>query len=223
MPLTDHNEPQVIDAIEREAKITRDLLRKLRHVVEQGHLTEPPLGLISELGRHASLLARAIQRFTIRHDFLLGPQGPLDHSEYDSVIRFIAGAVAENPSLLAFEVDHPIGPSEYEIYKDLGFSEREYRDLLAWRKACDVSKLNLAKAFDFFTSDVLEELQAARYSIKAADIVPGLAGLLGIALDVAFFAPTGAVPPLVSSCVTGIAAIAAKFPEVNQKLWERGR
>lgn len=222
MPFTDQNEPWVLDAIKQEAERTRDLLRKLRHTVEQGQLGEPPLGLISELGRHASLLARAIQQFTIRHDFVL-ESGDLHHSEYESVIPFVASEVSNDPSLLAVDVPHLAGPSEYEIYRDLGFSEREYKDLIVWKKAWDVSNLNMVQAFDFFVSDVVAELQAARYSIKMADILPGLAGLVGIALDVAIFAPTGAVPALVSSCTTGLAAIAAKFPEVQQKLWERGR
>jgi len=222
MPFTDHNEPWILGAIKQEADLTKDLLRKLRHTVEQGHLVEPPLRQISELGRHASILARAIQQFTIRHDFVL-ESGDLHHSEYESVIPFVANEVSNDPSLLTVDALHFAGPSEYETYRDLGFSEREYKDLITWKKAWDVSNLDMVKAFEFFASDVVAELQVARYSIKVEDIVPGLAGLIGIALDVVFFAPTVAVPALVSSCTTGLAAIAAKFPEVRRKLWERGR
>ena len=78
-----------------------------------------------------------------------------------------------------------------------------------WKKAWDVS------------NDGVAELQAARYSIKTADIMPNLAGLVDIALDVAFCVPAGAVPAFVSSYTAILAAIAVKFPEVRQKLWER--
>jgi hypothetical protein len=118
---------------------------------------------------------------------------------------------------------HLNGPDEYSIYRDeLGFSQREYDDLLAWKKAWDVHKFDADAAFETFSSSVVSELQAARYSVSAADIVPGVAGIVGIAIDVGFFGPTLAVPALVASCATGLAAIAAKFPEVRKKLIGRG-
>jgi hypothetical protein len=221
MPFVDHNEPWVLETINREADRTRDLLRKLRHIVEQGRIVEPPLALISELGRHASLVARGIQQFTIRHDVVL-ESGELHHSEYEGVMPFVAGEVIKDSSLLTVPVLHVAGHSEYEIYRDLGFSEQEYKDLLTWKKAWDTNKLDMESAFDTFSSHVVAELQAARFSIKVEDIVPGIAGVVGIAIDVAFFAPTATVPALVSSCATGLAAIAAKFPEVRRKLLERG-
>jgi hypothetical protein len=46
----------------------RDLIRDLRHIIEQGHILEPPLEIITELGRHASLLSHATYQFTLRHD-----------------------------------------------------------------------------------------------------------------------------------------------------------
>lgn len=221
MPFVDQNEPWLIEVIERETDQTRKLLRKLRHIVEQGQIIEPPLALISDLGRHASLLAKEIEMFTIRHDFVL-ESGQVHHSEYEGVMSFVTGKIKENPSLLIAPVFHGPRQSEYQIYRELGFSEREYNDLLAWKKAWDIDQLNIKDAFDTFSDYVVAELQAARCSIKTEDLVPGIAGIVGIAVDVAFFAPTAAIPPLVASCTTGIAAIAAKFPEVRRKLLERG-
>lgn len=223
MPFVDQNEPWLLDAIERETKQTRDLLRKLRHIVEQGHIIDPPLALIGDLGRHTSVLANAIEMFTIRHDFVF-ESGQLHHSEYEGVMTFVAREIASDASLLTAPVIHNTGKTEYEIYREeLGFSEREYNDLLAWKEAWNINELDIKSAFDTFSSYVVAELQAARYSIKVEDIAPGIAGVVGIALDVAFFASTPVIPALVSSCTTGIAAIAAKFPEIRRKLLGRGR
>jgi len=221
MPFVDQNEPGLLDVIKRETDQTRDLIRKLRHIVAQGHIIDPPLTLISDLGHHTSLLAQAIEMFTIRHDFVL-ESGQLHHSEYEGVMTFVARKVASDSSLLTAPVLHGAGKTEYEIYRELGFSEREYNDLLAWKKAWNINKLDIKSAFDTFSNYVVAELQAARYSIKVEDIAPGIAGVVGIALDVAFFASTPVIPALVSSCTTGIAAIAAKFPEIRRKLLERG-
>ena len=216
MPFVDHNESWVPDAIKREAERTKDLLRKLRHAVEQGHLYEPPLNLLSDLGRHAALLALGIHQYTVRHDFV-EPSGSIHHSEFEDIVAFASNEARNDPGLLNVPVPH-----EYDLYQALGFSDQEYKDLLVWKKAWHGHEVDMKGAFDIFSSEVVSELQAARYSIKTEDIVPGVAGVVGIALDVGFFAATAAVPALVSSCATGIAAIAAKFPEVRRKLLGRG-
>jgi len=223
MPFVDHNEPWILENIKTESERTKDLLRKLRHVVEQGHLQQEPHDLVSKLGLHAGLLARSIQQYTIRHDFLEREDGPLHHSEYEGVMQFVEGSAREHPEYIHVLPAHAGGPDEYRMYRDeLGFSEQEYRDLLVWKKALDVDQMNPAGAFDVFSSGVIAELQAGRYSIAPADIVPGVAGIVGIAADVAFFNETLAVPALVASCTTGLAAIASKFEEVKRKLLGRG-
>jgi hypothetical protein len=222
MPFVDHNEPWILGTIKKEANLTRDLLRKLRHIVEQGHIPEPPVAIITELGRHASLLAHAIEQFTIRHD-CLELDHKVHHSAYESVMTFVDAEAHREPFLMTGPVYHANAQDEFEIYRELGFSDCEYNDLLLWKKAWQESDFNLKGAFDAFTTEVVSDLQAGRYSIKIEDLVPGMAGIVGIALDVVFFAPTSAVPQLVSSCTTGIAAIAAKFPEIQRKLFGRGR
>jgi hypothetical protein len=222
MPFVEHNEPWIPGTVKREVDLTRNLLRRLRHIVEQGHIIEPPLAIITELGRHASLLSHAINQFTIRHDYLESTD-KIHHSEHEGVVTFVDCEARREPSVLITPVCNVKGKDEFEIYQDLGFSEREYKDLLLWEKAWQERDFDLKGAFDLFTTEVVSDLQGGRYSIKIEDIVPGMAGIVGIALDVVFFAPTAAVPPLVSSCATGIAAIAAKFPEVQRKLFGRGR
>jgi len=137
-------------------------------------------------------------------------------------MTFVDAEAHQEPSLVTAGIYHSNAQDEFEIYRGLGFSDREYEDLLLWKKAWQKSEFNLKGAFDAFTTEVVVDLQAGRYSIKIEDIVPGIAGIVGIALDIVFFAPTGAVPQLVSSCATGIAAIATKFPEVQRKLFGRG-
>lgn len=218
MPFVDHNESRVLSVIKEEAEKVKDLLRNLRHIVEQGHLYEPPLDLVSDLGRHAAVLAVAINQYTIRHDFD-GPSGSFHHSEFEDIVAFASDEAHKNPSLLNVPVPH-----DYDLYRELGFSDQEYQDLLTFKKSWEGHEFDMKGAFDIFSSQVVRDLQAARYSIKAEDIAPGVAGIVGIALDVVFFAATTpvAVPALVSSCATGLAAIAAKFPEVRRKLLGRG-
>lgn len=220
MPYVDHNERRLRDTIQHETEETRRLLRNLRHVVEQGHLSEPPLQIITDLGRHAALLSRAIQQFTVRHD-VVEVSGRTLYSEYEEIIDFVGEEVRREPELLSA----PDSPHEYQIYRDLGFSEQEYNDLLIWKRAWQAHELDPKRAFDAFSSDVVSELMAGRYSIKLEDIVPGVAGLVGIAFDITASTATGgiAVPVLVPSCCTGLAAIALKFPEVRRKLLGRGR
>jgi hypothetical protein len=193
MPFVDHNEPWTLGTIKKEANLTRDLLRKLRHLIEQGHILEPPVAIITELGRHASLLAHAIEEFTIRHDYLESDD-KVHHSAYESVMTFVDAEAHREPSLMTARVYHTSAQDEFEIYRELGFSDREYKDLLLWKKAWQESAFNLKGAFDAFTTEVVSDLQAGRYSIKIEDLVPGLAGIVGIALDVVFFAPSAAVP-----------------------------
>lgn len=222
MPFVDHNEPWILGTIKKEANLTRDLLRKLRHIVEQGHILEPPVAIITELGRHASLLSHSIEQFTIRHDYLES-NDEVHHSAYESVMTFVDAEAHRDPSLMTAPVYHPNARDEFETYRELGFSECEYNDLLLWKKAWQESDFNLKGAFDAFTTEIISDLKAGRYSIKIEDLVPGMAGIVGIGVDVVFFAPTAEVPQLVSSCVTGFAAIATKFPEVQRKLFGRGR
>ena len=219
MPYIDHNNPAIIDTIKSESEKTKDVLRRLRHAIEQGQTWEPPLALITELGKHASMLSCAISQYTVRHDFV-AEGGNVHHSTYDRVITFAQQEALMEPSLL-FSRERE--EQEYELYRDLGFSDQEYKDLLEWKKFWQKNNYNLEAAFNEFAGYVVSELQAGRYSIKAEDIAPGVAGIVGIAVDVVFFATAAQVPALVTSCATGLAAIAAKFSEVRRKLLGRGR
>jgi hypothetical protein len=139
-------------------------------------------------------------------------------------MEFVGNELRRNPDLLVAPAD-PYGRDEYQIYRNLGFSDQEYKDLLAWRNAWQAHELNPKQAFDAFSSEVVDELMAGRSSVKAEDIVPGIAGVLGIAYDVTYFAATGGdgVSVLVQSCTTGLAAIASKFSVVRRKLLGRGQ
>ncbi len=222
MPFINHNEPWILENIKKETDRTRDLLRRLRLLVEQGQIHEPPLKLITELGQHAYLLSHLISQYTIRHDYV-DENDNLHHSEYEGVIAFVEHEVQKDPLLLTAPISHGAEPDEHQLYRELGFSEQEYKDLVRLKEAWLQSNLDMKGAFDLFTNEVVTQMMAGRYSIRIEDLVPGVAGLVGIAIDVTFFAPTAAVPPLVSSCATGLAAIAAKFPDVLRKLLERGR
>lgn len=222
MPFTDHNSPRIVATIEQEVEHTRDYLRRLHHIVEQGNIGgDPPLKLITQLGYHASQLSRLIQQFTVRHDAFL-ESGDFSYSNYENIINFVSNTVVLEPSLRLTEVIHKGRESEEDIYRSLGFSKHEYEDLLRWKEAWQTSHLNMAKAFDFFVSDVVEDLQAGRYQGKLENAIYGTVGLIGIAVDVTTFASSGAVPMLVSSCTTGIAAICMHFPKIYEKIRSEG-
>jgi hypothetical protein len=209
-----HNEPWVVAAIKLETEQTRKLLRQVRHIVEQGHVQQPPNELIAELGRHAALLAHAISQFTLRCE-ATGPAGSTYYT-YEDVPTFVTTQARLDPSSLLAPVVHPDGADEKILYREeLGFSEQEYKDLVQWKQSWDANSFDMKAAFDEFASKVVSDLQAAKYSIKIEDVAPGVAGLVGIAVDVVSAVSTGVGIMLVSSCATGIAAIAAKFPDVH--------
>lgn len=217
MPFVDHNAPRLLEFIKQESDEVRKRLRKLRHLVEQGHINYPPEELLTELGRHTGLLSNAIRQYTIRHNFVDQNDSFL-FSTYEDPISFVALNAMENPSLISTPVDW-----EYDIYKELGFSEQEFRDLEVWKNSYEPKECDYVSAFDHFADYVVRELQKARCEINPGDIVPGIAGIIGIATDITFFVTSANVPALVSSCTTGLAAIAAKFPTVRKKLLGRGK
>lgn len=223
MPKVEHNYTGIQKLIREDADKTRDLLRQLRLIVEGGQLIEPPLAKITELAMYASRLSYAINHFTIRHDITDSNKRVL-YSEYESVMAFVNTEARNEPSLMTTPVIHPGIGDEYKLYREFGFSEQEFRDLLRWKNTWDINNVDMKAAWDFFVSEIIHDLMNGQYTIKFEEIILGVAGVVGVAFDVIFFSasPEPSVPMLVSSCTTGIAAIASKFSEVRRKLLGRG-
>lgn len=217
MPNVKHNHPQVLESIKRESEEVRKLLRRLRHLVEQGQIEPPPEKVLSDLGQHVWVLSNGIRTFTIWHG-ILDENKKLIYSIYQDPISFVDYELCKDPNLLEFEEQ-----DEYDLYCELGFTKQEYEDLRIWKKGLAKHDFSFADAFDYFVNEVVRELQHARYKIKIKDIIPGIGGVVGIATDLVFFVPSGNVPALVSSCSTGILAIASKFSDVRAKLLGKGK
>lgn len=218
MPHVDHVPIELRRSVEHETLIVRDLIRKLRLLIEAGHIDHPPLGLLSQLGEHSHRLACAVRQFTIRTDFIR-PDGEVVYSSYQEPIEFVEDQVRGNTDLILTAVPH-----DDEIYRSLGFSERELEDLNHLKELMAKEKPpNLQAAFDEFAGRIVRDLQKAKYDVTVEDVAFGVAGIVGIATDIVGFATSADIPQLVGSCGTGLAAIAAKFPAVRGKLLGRGR
>jgi hypothetical protein len=224
VPYVDQNGPELRETIRRESEETRRLLRNLRHVIEQGAIYGPPLEITTEVGFHAARLSRAIQQFTARHD-VVDVSGKILYSEYEEVMEFVGNEVRREPDLLHAPISGPHGNDEYQLYRELGFSDQEYEDLLKFKESWQAHEFNPKEAFDEFSSSVVADIMAGRDTIKAEDIVPGVAGVVGIAFNVTFFGATAGagISVLVASSCTGLAAIATKFSVVRRKLLGRGQ
>jgi hypothetical protein len=217
MPYVDHNNPQFLEYIKKESEEVRGLLRRLRHLVEQGHIEVPPERILASLGQHTWILTNAIRLYTVRHEYV-DENDNLVYSSFEDPIAFVDSELHGNPELL-----HHEERDEYDLYGEFGFTRQEYEDLKLWKRGLSEHYFCLTDAFDHFANHVIRELQHARYEIELEDLVPGVGGILGIAIDVLFFVPTTNIPGLVSSCATGVLAIASKFPDVRAKLLGRGR
>ncbi len=211
MPFVNHNSHAAIERLKERSDAARLRIRKLRHAIEHGAV-EPLEGTLAELGRELALLDASIRTYTIRHDYLHADDS-VAFSTYEDPLAFIGAQIAGAPGLALTKVEH-----EEEIYRELGYTKQEFDDLMAWKEALDLNGLNVRAAYDHFVSHVLRDLQAAQYKISIRDIAPGVAGMVGIAANVTFFVASGSVPTLVSSCTTGLAAIAARFPDVRDRL-----
>jgi len=216
MPFIDHNPEKLVEILSLETNDTRRALNKLRHAVQTGHLDPPPERLLTELALHGQRLANAIRMVTIRHEYVDSVGKPLFNT-YENPLVFVDSTIQQDPSLIQAFPD-----SDRDLYKDLGFTDQEYDDLIAWKEGLKAGGLSLQPAFDYFVDYVLRDLQAAKAEIKAEDVVPAIVGLVGIGVDVGAFLATANVPALVGSSVSGIGAIAIKFSTVKNKLFGTG-
>jgi hypothetical protein len=197
-----------------------------------------PRRLVAELGGGTALLTRKIQQFTVRSDFIDAKRKPL-FSTFEEPVPFAARILNEAKVIPNFKLEH-----DRKLYRELGFTDRDYDDLVVFAEGLckrrrepshrdylrvppptdphasvdDPLCADLEGAFDHFADHIVRELMQGRSSLTAGEVVPGLAGIVGIAIDVTFFATSASVPSLLGSVTTGIAAIASKFSQVRRKL-----
>ena len=216
MPSINHNRISLVQEIRAKAEIVKRLILRLRHLIETGNFREYPNEILDNLSIHTYDLSKLMSEYTIRNDeYAVYEKG---RDKYETPIEFVENELKDNPNYLYTPVEW-----EWSIYQELGYTRRDFDDLIQWKNHLSANKLDLEGAYQGFIDYIVDDIFEKRDNLALIKTMRGTSGMIGFSADVLMFQQFGLVPALVSSCITGISSMAIESDKIRNTLFGRNK
>jgi NTP pyrophosphatase (non-canonical NTP hydrolase) len=188
----------LIETIIRQTEDVKSLMREINGFPKN---QKAPIRMLEVLKERCLELAKSIQKYKIEAN---GGKNTMD--------TLTEVSEKNNSALIKSPKD------ESELYKEFGFTDQEYKDLLAWHSVMG----NSNEAIDFTSAfkEYIAILENGKEEPKEGwdKLIPAATGLISIAGDIVAFHGSGDVHTLYYSTSSGILSIAGAFKSVMRRL-----